>query len=410
MRRLFYKTISVVLMIVVGVVFMAAHHEKESDDLISLKETFTLSIYSWKSSDVETHFSTIHPEASRIGTGGVLSSIMQDVDYEEARNRAKRMYEGRESRIDDLEFNIQGSVATVTFNETIIDPKFGGIGVRLGIPVRVEAGNLVLRVVRPHPTSPAFEAGIKAGDLLIRIDGVEVNISEENGKTSRDYVNKVKGKIGTSVTLTIQRGEGGNQRIFDVTINRKELASVSRSEQRTAVSQVWTRTDEKWLRLHEHTTHITADLIDLTRRFVEEVWNNGDLSVIDELCAPDVIRTVPPSIGAVTYSAEEMKQGIVSWREAFPDAKISVNKWGIMASSNKVVVRWYFSGTHQGEYMGVAATGKQVRNSGISILTFVKGKIVLDTAMWDDLHTWRQLGVDPPQRNKERSGTHAPGP
>ena len=60
--------------------------------------------------------------------------------------------------------------------------------------------------------------------------------------------------------------------------------------------------------------------------------------------------------------------------------------------------------------MGVAATGKQGRNSGISILTFVKGKIVLDTAMWDDLHTWRQLGVDPPQRNKERSGTLEPGP
>ena len=89
----------------------------ESDDLVSLKEAFSLSRESWQSADVETHFSLIHPEASRIGTGGVLRSIMQDVDYETERNRAKEIYEGRESRIDDLDFNIQGSVATVTFNE-----------------------------------------------------------------------------------------------------------------------------------------------------------------------------------------------------------------------------------------------------------------------------------------------------
>ena len=184
-----------------------------------------------------------------------------------------------------------------------------------------------------------------------------------------------------------------------MTITRKELAPAGRWEQRTAVSQVWTLTDGKWLLLHEHTTHITADLVDMTRRLVEEVWNKGDLSVIDELCAPDVIRTVPPSIGAVTYSAEEMKQGIISWREAFPDAKIYVGRRGMIASSNKVVVRWHFSGTHQGEYVGVAPTGKQVRNSGISTLTFVKGKIVHENAVWDDLHTWRQMGVDPPQQN-----------
>ena len=44
-------------------------------------------------------------------------------------------------------------------------------------------------------------------------------------------------------------------------------------------------------------------------------------------------------------------------------------------------VQWTFSGIHQGEYMGVAATGKKVTNSGISILTFAKGKIVDDYAM-----------------------------
>ena len=62
-----------------------------------------------------------------------------------------------------------------------------------------------------------------------------------------------------------------------------------------------------------------------------------------------------------------------------------------------MAVQWPFNGTHQGEFMGVAATGKKVTNSGISILTFAKGKIVDTYAMWDPLNLWRQLGVDPPQ-------------
>ena len=68
-------------------------------------------------------------------------------------------------------------------------------------------------------------------------------------------------------------------------------------------------------------------------------------------------------------------------------------------------VQWTFSATHQGEFLGVAATGKKVTNSGISILTFAKGKIVDDYATWDDLHIWRQLGVDPPQPPAADSST-----
>lgn len=374
-----------------------ASETNASDALTSLKKAFSLSKESWKSADVETHFSLVRPEANKIGTGGIRSRVLQNVDYEEVRDRAKRRSEGWESRIDDLEFNIQGSVATITFNEIGINEDFGGIG------AQVEPANQVIRVVKPNPMSPASKAGLKAGDLMVKIDGAEISISEESGKTFLDYLNKVKGKAGTSVTLTISRDDGGKSKNFDVTIIRDKLPSAGRQEERTAVTEIWVLTNGKWLRLHEHKTYISADLVDLARRFVEEVWNKGDLSVIDELCVPDVIRRVPPSIGSDTYSTEEMKQSIISWHEAFPDAKITVNKWGIIASTNQVVVRWKFAGTHKGEYMGIPATGKKVRNSGISILRFVRGKIVSDYAMWDDLHTWKQLGVEPPQWNQEQA-------
>ena len=287
-----YMSISVVLMMVVVMIFMAAHHEKESDDLASLKEAFNLNRDSWNSADIETHNSTIHPEGGGINDSGGLGKH-GDYTLEQVRGWAKWMNENVESQIDDLNFNIQGSTAVVTFNQT--------------------------------------------------------GTSKENGR-----------------------------------------------EWRTAVSQVWTHTEGKWLRLHEQATPLTNDLVDMTNRFIEEVWNKGDMSVADELCAPDIVRTTPPSIGAVTNSVEEMKQGIISWRESFPDAKITVDR-GMIARGNRVTVQWTFSGTHQGEFMGVAATGKKATSSGISILTFAKGKIVDDYAMWDDLDVWRQLGVDPPQ-------------
>ena len=128
------------------------------------------------------------------------------------------------------------------------------------------------------------------------------------------------------------------------------------------MSQVWTHTDGKWLRLHEHATHITNDLVDITNRFIEEVFNKGDLSVADELCAPDIVRTEPPSTGAVTNGIEELKQFVVAVRTAFPDVKVTINR-SMIAKSGRVVVQWTFSGTHQGEFMGVAATGKKVTNS-----------------------------------------------
>ena len=300
MRSMFYKTISVVLMIAVGMMIMAAHHEKESDDLASLKEAFNLNRESWNSADIETHFSTIHPEGGGINDSGGLGKH-GDYTLEQVRGWAKWMNENVESQIDDLNFNIQGSTAVVTFNQT--------------------------------------------------------GTSKENGR-----------------------------------------------EWRTAVSQVWTHTEGKWLRLHEHATHITNDLVDMTNRFIEEVFNKGDLSVADELCAPDIVRTEPPSTGAVTNGIEELKQFVIAVRTAFPDVKITIDR-GMIARANRVTAQWTFSGTHQGEFMGVAATGKKVTNTGISILSFAKGKIVADSAMWDPLNLWRQLGVDPPQPPAADSST-----
>jgi len=67
-----YRSVSVVFVVAVVMIFMAAHHEKESDDLASLKEAFNLNRELWKSADVETHFSTVHPAGGGIDNRGRL--------------------------------------------------------------------------------------------------------------------------------------------------------------------------------------------------------------------------------------------------------------------------------------------------------------------------------------------------
>ncbi|MCA3554738.1 S41 family peptidase [Aestuariivirga sp.] len=74
--------------------------------------------------------------------------------------------------------------------------EFGG----LGIEVTMENG--VIKVVSPIDDTPASKAGLMANDLIVKIDGVEVQ-----GMTLNDAVEKMRGKIGTGITLTIMRGK-----------------------------------------------------------------------------------------------------------------------------------------------------------------------------------------------------------
>ena len=107
MRSMVYKSIGVVLMIAVGMMIMAAHHEKESDDLASLKEAFNLSREAWKSADMETFFSIWHPEGGVVFPNGTSGKIKNaDANREQVREMAKRMNKDREYQIDGLNFNI----------------------------------------------------------------------------------------------------------------------------------------------------------------------------------------------------------------------------------------------------------------------------------------------------------------
>ena len=130
----------------------------------------------------------------------------------------------------------------------------------------------------------------------------------------------------------------------------------------------------------------------IARRWGEEVWGKGSLASIDELFATDFVFNYPPL--GVAPDREGYKQAMTDWVAALTD--IHGTTEDMVAEGDKVVVRWTFGGTHKGEFMGIAPTGKQVTITGISILRIVGGRIVEEWGEMDNLGLMEQLGVFPP--------------
>jgi steroid delta-isomerase-like uncharacterized protein len=107
------------------------------------------------------------------------------------------------------------------------------------------------------------------------------------------------------------------------------------------------------------------------RRYVEE-WNKRNLAAL-EIFAPDYVfhGAVPPGVSPDLAS---MKQWRLALWTAFPDMQATVEN--LIAEGDKVASRWTLRGTHQGEFMGMPPTGKQVSWTGIVIDRIKDGKFV----------------------------------
>ncbi len=127
----------------------------------------------------------------------------------------------------------------------------------------------------------------------------------------------------------------------------------------------------------------------IDRRFTEEVWNRGNLAVVDELMRADYNGHDP----TIPTGSAGFKQFVLMYRRAFPDVHLTIEDQ--MAEGDKVVSRWTAHGTHRGELMGIAPTGKQVTVTGINIERIANGKLVEGWSNYDTLGMLQQLGVIP---------------
>ena len=129
----------------------------------------------------------------------------------------------------------------------------------------------------------------------------------------------------------------------------------------------------------------------LVRRFYEEVFNKGNLAAIDEICSPNVVdHSLPPGLPA---GIAGVKQLVGMYRAAFPDLALTIED--MIAEGDKVVVRWSGVGTHRGDLMGIAPTGKQVAISGIGIDRIANGKLAEHWERFDEMGMMQQLGIVP---------------
>jgi len=129
----------------------------------------------------------------------------------------------------------------------------------------------------------------------------------------------------------------------------------------------------------------------IIRRFWEEVFNGKKLSLIDELFTNDWIYHGVG--GQKIYGPKGLKQFLTDYHNAFPD--IQVNVENLIAEGDKVVSHVTSCGTHKGELMGIAPTGKRVTVPVISISRFVDDKIVEDWEIIDLFGMLQQLDVIP---------------
>jgi steroid delta-isomerase-like uncharacterized protein len=131
----------------------------------------------------------------------------------------------------------------------------------------------------------------------------------------------------------------------------------------------------------------------LTKRAIEEGWNQGKLEVFDELVAANCVFNNPMLPGGKITGPEAYKQVAQMYRTAFPDLRLTINDQ--VAEGDKVVTRWTSTGTHKGALMGIAPTGKRGTSTGITIDRFQSGKLVEQWHNGDDLGMLQQMGVVP---------------
>lgn len=126
----------------------------------------------------------------------------------------------------------------------------------------------------------------------------------------------------------------------------------------------------------------------LVRKFVDEFWNQGNLDAADELMAVDAVIHEP-----VAGAPADLKPFARAIRTAFPDWHSTVEEF--VVEGDRVVERWTGRGTQNGEFQGIAPTGRKVTVPGVVFYRIAGGKIVEFRGLFDRLSLMQQLGVIP---------------
>lgn len=123
----------------------------------------------------------------------------------------------------------------------------------------------------------------------------------------------------------------------------------------------------------------------LVRRFVDRVWNHRNLEHVEEVVAEDTV--LHDLTRGVEYGGPDgIKNFHRLYLAAIPDASVEVD--ALVADGEDVATRWVLTGTHQGDLLGLSATGNDIRVPAFTMATVVDGTI---REMWVMLSLFRLL-------------------
>lgn len=125
-------------------------------------------------------------------------------------------------------------------------------------------------------------------------------------------------------------------------------------------------------------------------KFAEGV-NSGNFDVFDEVVSPDVVDHDPaPEQGPGPQGFKDMFQ---TMRTAFPDLEVTPEH--MTTTEDDVALAYTITGTHQGDFIGVAPTGRKITARGVQIGRFEDGRLAERWGSSDQLAILQQIGAEP---------------
>ncbi|GHF57745.1 hypothetical protein GCM10010218_43950 [Streptomyces mashuensis] len=126
------------------------------------------------------------------------------------------------------------------------------------------------------------------------------------------------------------------------------------------------------------------------RRFFEDVAVDGDLDLLDELFLPGYRDHDIGKAEQTTTGPAELRRDVEFWRGAF-DFDFTLHRQ--ICEGDQVATHWTWTGTHQGDFMGVQPTGREAAMDGVTVFRFEDGRIAEGWWTYDLLGLLRQLGA-----------------
>ena len=128
----------------------------------------------------------------------------------------------------------------------------------------------------------------------------------------------------------------------------------------------------------------------LVRQLVEEVINQGNISMIDELAIPDFVEheELPPGIPPGREAPKALFSMLLN---AFPDFYATIEH--LIAEGDQVVLHMTWTGTQEGEFMGIPPTGNRISIGVIDIIRVADGMLVEHWGVMDQATMMQQLGM-----------------